>query len=186
MDVNLAKARTRAKTLSLQFNQLPLPFSRDDKKHYNMVLKDLFPNMSHNAFIIGPVSCVDYGFNVHIGSKAFINSNITLLDVAPIRIGNNVMIGPNVDIYTATHGNDYRKRREGYTIGREVVIGDDVWIGGKCVILPGVTIGPRSIIGAGSVVTKDVEADTFVAGNPAIMKKRLGGVGDEEREGFKV
>jgi maltose O-acetyltransferase len=171
-DPDLAQARTRSKTLSLQLSQLPIPYNKEEKRVYNQVLRQLLPQMHKSAYIIGPIT-VDYGFNIHIGQNAFLNSNCTLLDVAPIHIGNNTMVGPNVDFYTASHGVDFMKRREGYTIGKEIIIGDDVWIGGKSVILPGVRIGNRSIIGAGSVVTKDVPDDVFVAGNPAVVKKIL-------------
>lgn len=182
-DPTLSKARTHCKTLSIKFNQLPIPFSKEDKKVYNTILRELLPKSHKSAYIIGPIT-LDYGFNVHIGENTFINSNCTLLDVAPIKIGKNVMIGPNVDIYTATHSIDYMKRREGYTIGKEVIIEDDVWIGGRAIILPNVTIGARAVIGAGSVVTTDVLPDTFVAGNPAVFKKKL--LNEIERQEVQV
>jgi len=171
-DPLLAQARTRCKTLSIKFAQTPVPFSREDKKEYSNLLRQLVPNAHKSAYIISPLVC-DYGFNIHIGENSFLNANCTLLDVSPITIGKNVMIGPNVDIYTASHGINYLQRRQGFTIGKPVIIHDDVWICGKTVILPGVTIGPRSIIGAGSVVTKDIPADSFVVGNPAVVKKVL-------------
>jgi maltose O-acetyltransferase len=97
----------------------------------------------------------------------FFNFNCTLFDVMPIRIGVNVLFGPNVQLYTATHPVDPGERRKGLEYDKPISIGNDCWIGGSAIILPGVTIGGRSIVGAGSVVTKDVSTDSVVAGNPA-------------------
>jgi maltose O-acetyltransferase len=97
----------------------------------------------------------------------FFNFNCVLLDVMPIRIGSNVLFGPNVQVYTATHPVDAVERRKGPEFARAITIGNDCWIGGSAIISPGVTIGDRCIVGAGAVVTRDVPADSIVVGNPA-------------------
>jgi maltose O-acetyltransferase len=110
---------------------------------------------------------VDYGYNVFLGDGVFMNYGCVLLDVCPIHIGDFTQIGPGVQIYTADHPRDPAQRRQGIEFGRPIFIGANVWIGGHAVILPGVTIGDDAIIGAGSVVTRDVSAGARVAGNPA-------------------
>lgn len=178
-NMDLAKARSRAKQLQIQLNNTPTPFSREEKQVYSNLLRQLLPHAHKSAYLTTPFTC-DYGFNITLGEQTFINANCTFLDVGPITIGRNVMFGPGVHVYGVTHHVDWRKRREGYTLGQPVVIGDDCWIGGNSVIMPNITIGARSIIGAGSVVTKDVPEDTFVAGNPAVIKKSLKNLEDVE------
>lgn len=119
-----------------------------------------------NAIIEAPFYC-PYGFNIELGENTFLNAGCTILDSAPVRIGSQCQLGPNVQIYCAEHHQDPDKRAAGLEIAHPVTIGDKVWIGGAAVILPGVTIGDGAIVGAGSVVTKDVAADTIVVGNPA-------------------
>lgn len=116
---------------------------------------------------------IDYGINTHIGNNVFINFNFVLLDCAPVTMGNNVFIGPDVQIYTAQHPLDIGLRREHIGSARPVSIGNDVWIGGGCVILPGVTIGDGSTIGAGSVVTRSVPAGVIACGNPCRVVKNI-------------
>ena len=96
-----------------------------------------------------------------------------VLDVAPVTIGSRTLFGPNVQIYTATHPMDHVQRASGLESGKSITIGDDVWIGGSVVICPGVTIGDRTVVGAGSVVTKDIPADVFAAGNPCKVIRNL-------------
>lgn len=120
---------------------------------------------SEGAFINPPFYC-DYGFHIEAGKNLFVNYNCTMIDVAKIIIGDNCQIAPNVAIYTAGHPLHPAARNTLYEYGIEVVIGDNVWIGGNTVILPGVHIGDNAVIGAGSVVTKDVPAWTLAAGNP--------------------
>ncbi len=119
-----------------------------------------------------PFRC-DYGCNIHIGNNFFANFNLTILDEAPVTIGTNVFIGPNVSIYTACHPLEAEARNTGVEWAEPVTIGNNVWIGGNATILPGVAIGDNCVIGAGCVVTKDVESNTVVAGNPARVIKRL-------------
>ncbi|WP_035851380.1 sugar O-acetyltransferase [Cryptosporangium arvum] len=110
---------------------------------------------------------VDYGSHLHIGDRTFVNFGLMALDVAPIRIGTDVLIGPNVQLLTPTHPIHPEPRRAKWEAALPITIGDNVWIGGMAVICPGVTIGANSIIGAGAVVTKDVPADVVAVGNPA-------------------
>lgn len=119
-----------------------------------------------------PFRC-DYGCNIHIGENFFANFNLTILDEAEVRIGNNCFIGPNVSIYTACHPLDAESRDKVLEWAEPVVIGNSVWIGGSVTILPGVTIGNNVVIGAGSVVTKNIPDNVVAAGNPAKVIKHL-------------
>ncbi len=118
------------------------------------------------ATIRPPFHC-DYGYNIHLGEGVFLNFGCTMLDVVPVRIGAGTQIGPGVQVLAADHPRDPAQRRQMLELGRPVIIGRNVWIGGAAVILPGITIGDNAIIGAGSVVTHDVPDGVTVAGNPA-------------------
>jgi maltose O-acetyltransferase len=119
-----------------------------------------------------PFFC-DYGSNIHLGKKVFFNFNCVVLDVCEVRIGDRTMFGPAVQVYAATHPLDAAERSSGRELGKPVVIGADVWVGGGAVICPGVTIGDRAVIGAGAVVTRDVPAGVFAAGNPCRVIKTI-------------
>jgi maltose O-acetyltransferase len=119
-----------------------------------------------NLNIIPPFYC-DYGYNIHAGENVFMNFNCCILDVCAVNIGNNVMIAPYVQIYTATHPLEAKARNSGKEFSKPITIGNDVWIGGGAIICPGVTIGNGVVIGAGSVVTRDIPDNVFAAGNPA-------------------
>lgn len=110
---------------------------------------------------------VDYGYNIHVGNDVFFNYGVVLLDVCPIHIGDMTQIGPYAQILTADHPRDPEIRDAGLEFGRPITIGRNVWIGGAVLILPGVSIGDNAVVGAGSVVTRDVAAGVTVAGNPA-------------------
>lgn len=129
------------------------------------ILRQLLPNTHSSLYIEFPFHC-DYGYNIHCGENVFFNTNCVVLDVAKIVIGSNVFFGPAVQIYTATHPVDAITRRT-LESGKPISIGDDCWIGGGAIILPGVNIGDRCIVGAGSVVTKNIPDDSIVVGNPA-------------------
>eukprot|EP01035_Chromulina_nebulosa_P008903 gene8903-12034_t len=139
------------------------------------LLKAHFGAVGNDCVIRPPFFC-DYGSNIVLGTKVFFNFNCVVLDVMPVIIGDNVLFGPAVHIYTATHPISAAERRKWLESARPITIGSDVWVGGGAVICPGVTIGDRSVIGAGSVVTRDIPADVFAAGNPARVVRRL----DEE------
>lgn len=128
------------------------------------IVKELF-GKSENAFVNPPFYC-DYGSHIEVGKNFFANYNCTILDVAKVKIGDNCFFAPNVSIYTAGHPVHPFARNSGYEYGKEVNIGDNVWIGGSTVICPGVTVGSNVVIGAGSVVTKDIPDWCIAAGNP--------------------
>lgn len=115
----------------------------------------------------------DYGVNTYIGKNFYANTNLVILDVTKVEIGDNVMFGPNVALYTATHPIDATLRNSGLEYGKRIKIGNNVWLGGNVVVNPGVTIGDNVVIGAGSVVTKDIPANTLAYGNPCRVVKKI-------------
>ncbi|NBK96799.1 MAG: sugar O-acetyltransferase [Erysipelotrichia bacterium] len=125
-------------------------------------------NTEANFWIKPPFFC-DYGYNIFIGSDVMLNYNCVILDVCPVVIGEHTLIGPGTHIYTACHSLDAQERRADREFGKAVHIGKNVWIGGNCSILPGVTIGDNTVIGAGSVVTKDIPANVIAVGNPCMI-----------------
>lgn len=137
---------------------------------------------SNNAYIVPPFFC-DYGFHIEVGKNFFANYNCTIIDVARVKIGDNCMLAPNVQIYTAGHPIYPSTRNSGYEYGKEVIIGDNVWIGGNSVICPGVTIGSNTVIGAGSVVTKDIKSWCVAAGNPCRVIREI--TDDDKQKLFK-
>lgn len=151
-----------------EFNSLR-PCQEEEQKS---IIRSLLGGYGRKFQINQPFRC-DYGSNIFIGEGFFANFNLTILDEAEVRIGDNVFIGPNVSIFTACHPLDAATRNRAIEWAEPVKIGNDVWIGGDVTIVPGVTIGDNVVIGAGSVITKDVESDTLVAGNPARLIKRL-------------
>jgi maltose O-acetyltransferase len=131
-----------------------------------LLLAERFAEVGDGAVVRPPFHC-DYGFNIRLGANAFLNYNCVILDVAEVSIGEGAQIGPAVQIYAADHPRDAATRRAGFEFGRPVRIGKHAWIGGGAIILPGISIGDDAVIGAGSVVTRDVPARTTVVGNPA-------------------
>lgn len=129
-------------------------------------LAEVFGAVGQGVFIEAPFHCA-YGFNLFLGDGVYFNAGCVVLDTAPVRVGAGTMFGPAVQIYCADHHRDPALRAKGLERALPVTIGRDVWVGGGAIILPGITIGDRAIVGAGSVVTKDVGADAIVAGNPA-------------------
>jgi maltose O-acetyltransferase len=161
-DPGLVAERQRAVALLAHFNAV----AGNKLEEASALLRELLAAGGETA-VIQPVFACDYGYNIRLGRNAFINYNCVFLDCAPIGIGDDAQIGPAVQIYTATHPMDAAIRRSGLESARPVTIGNDVWIGGGAIILPGVCIGNAAVIGAGSVVTRDVPAGAVVAGNPA-------------------
>ncbi|MGJ8655495.1 MAG: sugar O-acetyltransferase [Akkermansiaceae bacterium] len=164
-DPELTQDRFHCQTLCHQLNQTFGDQDRADLLHQLLG----YPT---NASIQPPFHC-DYGTNITLGNNVFLNFNCVILDVAKVTIGDNTLIGPSVQIYTATHPIDAAERRTGIESAKPITIGADVWIGGAAIINPGITIGDRSIIGAGSVVTKDIPPDVIAAGTPARIIKQL-------------
>lgn len=126
----------------------------------------------NNVYFEPPFHC-EYGSHIEVGENFYANTGCIMLDVGKITIGSNVLFGPNVSIYTAGHPIHPVSRNSGYEYGIPVKIGDNVWIGGSCVILPGVTIGDNAVIGAGSIVTKDIPANVCAAGNPCRVIREI-------------
>ncbi len=161
LDPELSRDRVAARLLLKELNDC-----REDEPSLRAeVLKRLIPDAGTDLWIQPPFYC-DYGYNIKIGDRVFMNFNCVVLDITPVTIGSRTLIGPNVQIYAATHPTDHTERANGLEYGKPVTIGEDVWIGGGSIICPGVTIGDRSVIGAGSVVTRDIPADVVAAGNP--------------------
>ncbi|OWA01224.1 maltose acetyltransferase [Streptomyces sp. CS159] len=138
----------------------------EDPEAARPLLAELLGSMGAEAHVRPPLY-VDYGSNIAIGARTFVNYNLTALDVAAITIGADCQIGPNVQLLTPTHPLEPGPRRDKLEAARPIVIGDNVWLGGGAIVLPGVTIGDNSVIGAGAVVTKDVPANVVAVGNPA-------------------
>lgn len=167
MDPELVRERIRARDLCQTLNAT----AEADEPTRRAILKQLFAAGGDTAGVQPPFFC-DYGGNIRLGQKCFFNFNCVILDVALVTIGDYTMCGPGVQIYTATHPLDAGTRRV-KEYARPITIGSDVWIGGAAIILPGVTIGSRSVIGAGSVVTRDVPEGVVVAGNPCRVIRTL-------------
>lgn len=141
---------------------------------YRPVIEDLIPGIPASVTVCPPFRC-DHGTGIQLGEGVFINYNCVFLDGGYIRIGKHTLIGPNCQLYTPQHPIDYIERREEKEYAHPITIGEDCWLGGGVIVCPGVTIGDRCIVAAGSVVTKDVPDDSLVAGNPATIKRRLNG-----------
>lgn len=136
------------------------------------LFRGLFGSIGDNFVIEWSFYC-DYGFNIHIGNNFYANANLVILDPAPVTIGDNVLIAPNVGIYTATHPLDKQQRRQGLEYALPINIGNNVWIGGGVSILPGVAIGDDAVIGSGSVVTRSVPSGVVALGNPCRVLRNL-------------
>ncbi|MBU9721243.1 MULTISPECIES: sugar O-acetyltransferase [Bacillaceae] len=160
-DDELTNERERAKDLLFELNNLK-PSMRVER---NQIIHKLFHSVGENAWIESPFNC-DYGYNITVGDNFYANTNCTILDCAKVTIGDNVLIGPNVSLYTPNHAIDAEERKQGYEVSLPITIGENVWIGGSVTIVPGVKIGDNTIIGAGSVVTKDVPSNVIAAGVP--------------------
>jgi len=168
LDDELSQARGRARRLCRMLNA-----TRDDETAERArILGELLSRTGAGLSIEPPFYC-DYGTNITLGEKVFFNFNCVILDPAQVVIGDRVLFGPAVQIYTAMHPLSAEERQTGLEYAKPVSIESDVWIGGAAVICPGVSVGARSVIGAGSVVTRDVPTDVFAAGNPCRIIREL-------------
>jgi maltose O-acetyltransferase len=158
----LAADNLRADRLTRAYNAT----GADEAERRAALLRDLLGAVGEGVVIRPPFRC-DYGYNIRLGSGVFVNFGCIFLDVVGIAVGDGCQIGPAVQVLTADHPRDPALRRQGFESGKPVRIGRNVWIGGGAIILPGVTVGDDAIIGAGSVVTRDVPTGATVAGNPA-------------------
>lgn len=167
-DVELERASRRAYRLMKEYEARYAV----DRDAADAVLKELLGAVGAGVHIKPPLF-VDYGSYISIGAGTFANYGLVALDVARITIGDDVQIGPNVQLLTPTHPIEADLRREKYEAAKPIVIGNNVWLGGGAIVLPGVTIGDNSVIGAGSVVTKDIPANVVAVGNPARIVRNL-------------
>jgi maltose O-acetyltransferase len=169
MAPELVAARARARHLTGAFNAT----GEGQQEERRQMLRDLFGRGGETVSIQPPFYC-DYGTNIELGEGVYFNFNCVVLDVCAVRIGSHALFGPAVHIYTAAHPMDAALRRE-RELGRPVEIGPDVWVGGGAIILPGVKIGARTVIGAGSVVTRAVPEGVLAAGNPCRVIREIEG-----------
>lgn len=176
-DEELVRLRRKAHLLARHYSESDETMTDEREK----IIKELFPNAGKNVFFQGPIF-VDYGINTTIGDNFYANFNLTILDVLPVKIGNNVFIGPNVSLLTPLHPLRYEERNifmkedgsyHNLEYGKPITIEDDCWIGGNVVINGGVTIHRGSVIGSGSVVTKDVPPFSLAFGNPCKVYREI-------------
>lgn len=167
-DPELLKDRNIARMKTSAYNRT----TDVEKTRRVQLLKDLLGSTGENVYM-EPNVRVDYGYNIHVGDNFFANFDCTILDVCAVRFGSDCMLGPGVQIYTATHPIDPIERNSGKEYAKSIQIGNSVWIGGNAIINPGITIGDNAIIASGSVVTKDVPPNVIVGGNPAKIIKKL-------------
>ena len=167
-DAELAKLNLRAQTLLYAFNTSHPEASEQRRES----IRSLFGAVGSNCEVKQPFFC-DYGSNIYVGDNLFINYDCVILDCNVVRIGDNVLLGPKVQIYTAYHPLEPEVRRTLVEMAASVTIGDDVWVGGGAIICPGVTVGEGTTVGAGSVVTRDVPRRVFAAGNPCRVIREL-------------
>jgi maltose O-acetyltransferase len=161
-DPDLAADNVRAQSLSHRYNTM----DPTDGAARRAVLTELLGAFGPGSEIRPPFHC-DYGYRTTVGARTFANFGLVVLDVAPVTIGDDVAIGPYVQLLTATHPVEPGPRRDKWEGSAPIVIGDNVWLGGGVVVCPGVTIGPDTVVGAGAVVTRDLPAGVVAAGNPA-------------------
>ena len=167
-DSTLCADRVRAKELCHAYNQL----RPSDAAGMRELLRRLLGKTGETFCVTAPFWC-DYGYNIHIGEGSFVNFDCVFLDLAPIRIGRNTLIGPKVQLLTPHHPLDPDLRATGREAGKPITIGDNCWLGGGVIVCPGVRIGNGAIIGAGSVVTRDIPANSVAVGNPARVTRTL-------------
>jgi maltose O-acetyltransferase len=167
LDPELVRARNRARDLCQALNAT----READQDERRRILKELFGAGGESVWMQPPFFC-DYGSNIRLGERVFFNFNCVVLDVCSVCVGDYTLFGPAVQVYTATHPLNAQLRRT-QEFAKPVEIGSDVWVGGAAVICPGVTIGSRSVIGAGSVVTRDIPAGVFAAGNPCRVIREI-------------
>lgn len=166
LDRELDAERQRAQELLRFYNRSEAALERQ------AILQQLLGHIGESCCIEPPFYC-SYGQNIHLGDHVFLNVLCTILDCNEVRIGHHVMIGPGVQIYTAAHDLRAEARNQGWEVAKPIVIEDNVWLGGSAILLPGVRVGQNAVVGAGAVVSRDVPANTVVAGNPARVIREI-------------
>jgi len=146
--------------------------SGDDEPARRRILTELLGSIGPDSVIRAPIRC-DYGSHLHVGARTFVNFGQVALDAAPIIVGDDVQIGPNVQLLTPTHPIDPDQRRHRWEAAEPIAVGDNVWLGGGVIVLPGVSIGPDTVVGAGAVVTADLPPGVVAVGNPARVVRHL-------------
>lgn len=167
LDSELVRMRERARELCRQLNTAP----ETDQETRRTIVRELFGSGGDTVWMQPPFYC-DYGSNIHLGERVFFNFNCIVLDVCEVRIGDFTFFGPAVQIYTATHPMNAKLRRT-QEFAKPITIGSDVWVGGGAILCPGVQIGAATVIGAGSVVTRNIPDNVFAAGNPCRVIRTL-------------
>ncbi|WP_254272654.1 sugar O-acetyltransferase [Haloarcula marina] len=167
-DPQLVAERNHARELTRRYNQT----ATDEDAERDAILTDLLGSRGEDCHVEPPFRC-DYGSNVHVGENFYANFDCVVLDVCRVDIGKNCQLGPGVHIYTATHPLDASERIAGPEYGKPVTVGDNVWVGGRAVLNPGVTVGDDAVVASGAVVTEDVPDNVVVGGNPATVVKEL-------------
>lgn len=167
-DRQLLEERMRARSLFFRLNALP-PDREEERK---ALIRELFGAIGENFVLESPFRC-DYGSNIHAGENFYANYNCVILDCARVTIGDNVLIGPNVSIFAAGHPVHPELRQQDLEYAFPVTIGDRVWLGGGTIVNPGVTVGENSVIGSGSIITRDIPADVVAAGNPCRILREI-------------
>lgn len=168
MDESLTQERDIVKNLTYDYNLL----RRTEKEKRGELIRRILGKAGKNIWIESPFEC-DYGYNIEVGDNFYSNHNLMILDAAKVTIGDNVFIGPNTSVYTPCHPIDADARNTFEEWAEPVAIGNNVWIGGSVTILPGVNIGDNVVIGAGSVVVKDIPSNSVAVGNPCKVVKNL-------------
>jgi maltose O-acetyltransferase len=167
-DRELAAESLRARRMLDDFNRAPAE-AADERR---LILAQLLGSFGAGSEIRPPFYC-DYGYSIHVGARVFMNFGVVALDVAPIVIGDNVQLGPNVQLLTPTHPVAAELRRAKWEAAKPITIGDNAWLGGGAIVLAGVTIGENTVVGAGAVVTRDLPRDVVAVGVPARVTRGL-------------
>ena len=167
-DSVLVNDRLKCKQLCYEFNNTP--FTEPEKM--SAIIRKIL-GKTKERFNINPVFFCDYGYNMEIGENFYSNHNLVILDCAKVTFGDNVFIGPNCGFYTAAHPLDAATRNKGLEFAKPIKVGNNVWFGGNVCVMPGVTIGDNCVIGAGSVVTKDIPTNSIAVGNPCKVMKQI-------------
>jgi maltose O-acetyltransferase len=167
-DAELIAGRARAQALLERYNAIP----NAESDERDRLLRELLGDVGEGVVVMPAFRC-DYGSNISIGSRTFVNFDCVMLDVAPIRIGSACQIATRVQLLTATHPIDPEPRRDGWEYGSPITLGDNVWLGGGVIVCPGVTIGDDTVVGAGAVVTRDLPAGVVAFGTPAAVHREI-------------
>lgn len=167
-DAELIADHARARALVEQFNAT----SQDEREQQDALLRQLFGSLGEGTEVKPPLQC-DYGFPIRIGARCFLNYGTVILDCAPITIGDEVQIASGVQLLAATHPLEAAPRRQGWESAAPITIGDGAWLGGGVIVCPGVSIGENTVVGAGSVVTRDLPDGVLAVGNPSRIVREL-------------